>query len=191
MRLPCLLLSFGVGACLLVSGCSDPVESARSRIVGRWEGRVEIDKKAIEAQIEKKAKSSGKAAIAKALADLMIGTLEKGRMVLVFRSNGTFSGTLSGLPGNDTELTGKWRILDAQRDRVEVELESLGRTERATFLFDGEDKFRFVPPRKSNSAEPPKEDDSKKEEGDSKKEESSSLLALPKGLSFRFTRVSS
>ncbi len=155
--------------CVLIlpmAGCGDPIESARSRVVGRWEGRLDIDEKKLAAQIEKKAKSSGKAMLAKAFVGMMVETLKKGRMVMVFKSNGTFTGTLSGLPGSDSELSGKWRIVGASGNQVVVVMESRGKKEQTTFEFDGEDEFRFVPP-----------------VGDKAK------AKIPEGVWFRFKRV--
>ena len=132
------LLSIAVSA-----GCN---HSPENRLVGRWQGKVIVDRSAVEGQINKKIKNKMAAVFAKGIVDKMLQKFESASITLNFRKNGTYDGFIKGLPGKDREVSGTWKVVSSAGSETKIEIEQNGKKETTTLAFRGRDEFVIKAP---------------------------------------------
>ncbi len=137
------LATVGLLAMAVSAGCN---HSPENRLVGRWQGKVLVDRSAVEGQIDKKIKNKMAAVLAKGVIDKMLQKFESASITLNFRKNGTYDGSVKGLPGKDRNISGTWKVVSSAGSEIKIEIEQNGKKETTTIAFRGRDEFTIKAP---------------------------------------------
>jgi hypothetical protein len=123
---------------LAAVGCgADP----RTRLIGKWEGRVEGLEKVIEKRFDVSGADEASKKVVEGLSkDAAAASLANLELQDEFRADGT---CVSSASGNQTE--GTWKIADSTADTLVLERGKKGSDERkvVTLRFEGPDKYRI------------------------------------------------
>ena len=138
-----LLVAAGLLGFIASAGCR---HSPQNRLVGTWQGKVVVDRSAVERRIDKKVKNKMAAVFAKGIVDKMLQKFESASLTLNFRKNGTYDGSVKGLPGKDREVAGTWKVVSSAGSEIKIEIEQNGKKETTTLAFRGRDEFVIKAP---------------------------------------------
>lgn len=123
LSLPSLLLA------LLLTGCG---RSAKERLVGRWQGRIEFD----DAKVEQKLQEVSANPIKRAVVEKLIEGAKAGTMDFELKRDGSYTLTLK-LGPIDRDTYGKWEVLEQRGNQATVRLtDHKGKSETATITFE-------------------------------------------------------
>lgn len=121
---------------LLSLGCGP---SPESRLVGKWQGKIEVDEAAVDARLEK----DGPFARAM-LKPLLTNMAQNATFDVEFRDDGTHTSRFKLGPVDKTQ-SGTWKVKAAEGDRVTLTLVEDGRTHDETLIL-GDKSFTMEAP---------------------------------------------
>ncbi|HAY78383.1 MAG TPA: hypothetical protein DCY79_01105 [Planctomycetaceae bacterium] len=122
----------------LISGCAP---SAKDKLVGKWQGTVEVD----NTKLQQKLGSAGSNPFKKALAAKMIEMVKQGTMEFDLKADDSFSSSLSmGLLSQDTH--GTWKVVQDNGNQITLELtDHKNKIQQSTLTFADDGSFEIVP----------------------------------------------
>jgi hypothetical protein len=126
-----------LSVCLLavvLTGCG---KSAKNRLVGRWQGRIEFD----DAKVDQKLQESANSPIQRAIAEKMIKGFESSTFDIELKKDGSFTSTLKIGPMT-TNGYGKWEVVNQKGNRATIRLtDQDGKVQTPTITFSDNDTF--------------------------------------------------
>lgn len=126
-----------LSVCLLavvLTGCG---KSAKNRLVGRWQGRIEFD----DAKVDQKLQESANSPIQRAIVEKLIKGFESGTLDFELKSDGSYTSTMK-FGRVTTDKYGKWEVVEQNGNRATVRLTNHdGNVETPTITFSDNDTF--------------------------------------------------
>ncbi len=137
-------VSYALGAAILLSliiqtGCN---ESPQQRIVGKWEGQIELKKSVVDQELKRVASDPEEQKIFEKRFDDM----KSMKMHVQFNENGAMRMSVN-VGSLNRRASGKWEIARQEGDLVVIKsTESEGAEEELRVTFEDNDSFRMDPP---------------------------------------------
>ncbi|MDP6447307.1 MAG: hypothetical protein QGG36_10095 [Pirellulaceae bacterium] len=128
------LLGLVILVAVLCSGCGP---SAKDRLIGRWQGTIEVD----DTKVQQKLDEAGNNPIKQAIAKKFIEAIKQGTMDFELKADGSFTSSVR-LGPLTKDTYGNWKVLTDAGDRITVQLtDHNGQTNQPTLAFADDGAF--------------------------------------------------